>query len=92
MKEELQNIENKQQDVTEIKKQQDISDCKSINKNSAETMLVCESSGNMLMIEIVDKIIMKSALVKYTKFVNKKYDKGDLIVCGSDEGHLLVYS
>lgn len=102
MKEELQDIENKQQEVTEIKKQQDTNDCKSINKNAAETMLVSEHLENMpviiyllglpMMIKNVDKNILKSAPDKYIKFVDKKYVRGDLIVFGSARGHLLVYS
>jgi len=94
MKQEPQDIscKNKQQQVTEIKQQQDTNDSKSIKKNAAETMLVSEPPENMLFNKNVDETTLKSGSAKYTKFMGKKYVRGDLVLTGTNEGHLLVYS
>ena len=82
----------KQEEVFVLLQEQEINDCTSINKNATESMLVCEPPENMPMIQNVGKTILKSAPDKYTKFVNKKYVKGDLVLLASDEGHLVVFS
>jgi len=93
-KEEVQDISctNKQQEVTKNKQHQDTSDCKSTNKNAAETILVSEPPENMLLNKNVDKITLKSAFAEYTKFAGEKYVRGDLVLLGSIYGHFIVYS